>query len=204
MKAKDGTVKEVKNSIMKELLASVAKNPEAAAEKLFSCFGSLRGIVEAECEEIRDALDGDISTALYIKLAVALASRRECDKLTFGKKHSQDEIESYFKAFFFGISVETVAIMSIDSQGRVVAVDKAGEGTVNFSNVMPRKVLEIAKRRKAKSVIIVHNHPGGYPKPSDDDIVSARLLSEMLLISGIEVAQTYIVAGNECVSSDAK
>ena len=130
---------------LEELLGHVVKNPSEAVKKLSDSFGSMRGIVEAEPEEIRDALDGDMSTALYIKLAVSLASRRKSDLLTFGKKHSRGEIEDFFKAFFFGISVEEVAVMSLDSQGRVLGVDKAGEGTVNFSNVMPRKILEIAK-----------------------------------------------------------
>ena len=120
--------------------------------------------------------------------------------MLLGKKHTAEEIENYFKAFFFGASVETVAVMSIDSQDRVVAVDKAGEGTVNFSNVMPRKILEIAKRRKAKRVVIAHNHPGGYPTPSDDDVASSRMLSEMLFASGLELSASYVVAGNKCAS----
>ena len=129
---------------------------------------------------------------------VCLASRRESDKFAFGKKHTEDEIENYLKAFFFGMSVETVAVISIDAVGKVISIDKAGEGTVNFSNVMPRKILEISKRRRAKSLIIAHNHPGGYPYPSDDDMASAKLLSEMLAISGVEVLQNYVVAGSEC------
>ena len=192
----------MKNSVIKELLSCAVKNPEQTAETLISAFGSPIGIAEAECEEIRDVLLGDISTALYIKLAVSLASRRECDKLMLGKKHTSEEIENYLKAFFFGASVETVTVMSIDAQDRVVSVDKAGEGTVNFSTVMPRKILEIAKRRKAKSVIIAHNHPGGYPTPSDDDVASSKMLSEMLFASGINLSASFVVAGNKCVLVD--
>ena len=192
----------MENTLIKELLSAVVKNPEEVAEKLLLTFGSLGGIAEAECEEIRDVLLGDISTALYIKLAVSLASRRECDKLILGKKHTAEEIENYLTAFFFGASVETVAVVSLDIQGRVVAADKAGEGTVNFSNVMPRKILEIAKKRKAKSVIIAHNHPGGYPTPSDDDVVSSKMLSEMLCVSGINLSASYVIAGNKCILID--
>ena len=85
------------NRLMEELLRHVVKNPSETAEKLSDSFGSLRGIFEAEPEELRDALDGDVSTALYIKLAVALASRRKSDLLTLGKKHTQSEIEDFFK-----------------------------------------------------------------------------------------------------------
>ena len=191
------------NALVEELLSYVVKTPAETAEKLFDCFRSLRAIADAEPEEIRDALDGDMSTAIYIKLVISLVARREIDKLTFGKKYTEETIKKHFAAFFFGASVETVAVMSFDGGGRVLAVDKAGEGTVNFSNVMPRKILEIAKRRKAKLVAIAHNHPGGYPLPSDDDIASSKLLSEMLLISGVRVFANYVVAGNEFASINA-
>ena len=43
-------------------------------------------------QKIRDALDGDMSTALYIKLAVSLASRRKSDLLAFGKKQTHGHV----------------------------------------------------------------------------------------------------------------
>ena len=60
------------NRLIEELLGHVVKNSSESAEKLMGYFGSYAGIVEAEPEEIRDALGGDMSTALYIKLAVSL------------------------------------------------------------------------------------------------------------------------------------
>ena len=190
-------------ALVEELLAHVVKAPDKIANKLFDCFGSARAISEAETEEIRDALDGDDATAIYLKLAFSLAARREAEKLSLGKKHTEEEIKKHLVAYFFGVSVETVAVISFDGAEKVVAVDKAGEGTVNFSNVMPRKILEIAKRRSAKSVVIAHNHPGGYPIPSDDDFASSAILKEMLFISGINLSANYVVAGNECAKIDA-
>ena len=188
----------MKNAVLVELLSHVVKTPAVTAEKLENYFGSYTAIAEAEPDEIARALGGDMSCAIYIKLAVSLVSRRFCDKLTVGKKHTAEKIENYLLAYFYGMSVETVAVISFDSSGKLISVDKASEGTVNFSAVMPRKILEIAKRRHASGVIIAHNHPGGYPFPSDDDKASSKLLSELLLLSGIEVKANYIVAGSKC------
>jgi len=185
-------------ALVEELLTHVVKTPDEAARKLFGAFGSVRAIVEAEAEEIRDALGGDAATAIYLKLAFSLAARRETEKLSLGKKHADEDIKKHLIAYFFGASVEAVALISFDGTGKVIAVDKAGEGTVNFSNVMPRKILEIAKRRAAKSVVIAHNHPGGYPTPSDDDVASSNMLKEMLLMSEINLLASYVVAGNRC------
>lgn len=186
-------------SDLEELLSHVVKTPSQTASRLEEHFGSCGAIFEAEPVEIADALDGDMNIAIYIKLAVSLASRRYSDRLVSGTKYTDEQTESYLTSYFYGRSVETVAVLSLDSHGKILSLDKASEGTVNFSAVMPRRILEIAKRRGARRVVIAHNHPGGYPYPSDDDIASAKLLSELFLMSGMEKVDNYVVAGSKCM-----
>lgn len=192
----------MKIKLLEELLAPVTKSPAETAKKLAEKFGTFLEIAEAETHTVSEAIGGDLSTSVYIKLAVALSSRRICDSFKLGKKHIENEICDYLKALFFGLSVETVYMLSIDASGKVSACDKAGEGTVNFSNVLPRKIIEIAKRRGAKSVIIAHNHPGGYAHPSEDDLAATKLLTELFIASGIALEASYVVAGAECVKID--
>lgn len=181
-----------------EILSHAVKDPTEMASKLSNHYNSFVALAEADIEDIALTLDGDKSTALYLKLSLALVSRRKCDKFAFKKKHTKEETEDYLKAFFFGVSVETIVIISIDSSDKVIACDKVSEGTVNFSNVLPRRVLEIAIKRGARKIIIAHNHPGGYAIPSDDDLSSTKMLSEILSVSGVSVASSYVVAGAEC------
>jgi DNA repair protein RadC len=189
----------MKIKLLEELLAPISKDPRKTAERLADKFFTFLEIAEAEPHIISEAIGGDLQTSVYIKLAVALASRRVCDSFKLGKKHTESEICDYLKALFFGLSVETAYMLSIDASGKLAASDKVGEGTVNFSNVLPRKLIEIAKRRKAKSVIIAHNHPGGYAHPSEDDLTATKLLTELFIASGIELDASYVVAGSECV-----
>lgn len=180
-----------------ELLSHVVKTPSQTAARLEEHFGSYNSIIEADPIEIANALDGDMNVAIYIRLVMSLVSRRYSDLMIPGKKYTDEEIKSFLVAYFYGRSVETVAVLSLDSHGKVISLDKASEGTVNFSAVMPRKILEIVSRRGAKRVIIAHNHPGGYPYPSEDDKASAKLLSELFLMSGIESVENYVVAGSK-------
>ena len=183
------------------ILAHVNKNPDESAEKLAQKFDTLIGVFEADMLSVSDVLDGDMSTSLYIKLVSALISRRKCDAFKFGKKYTDEEIGEYLVSLFFGLSVETVYLLSVRDD-KVVACDRAGEGTVNTSNVLPRKLIEIAKRNKADSVIIAHNHPGGYAMSSDDDRTGTRILFELFLNSGIKLLDHYVVAGIECKKID--
>ena len=191
------TVKELQH-----FLAPTTKRSEEYAKILSERYSSFNEIAEAEMLDISEILDGDVSTSVYIKLAVALASRRVADSFKFGKKHTEDEILQYLIAKSFGLSVETIHIISENAQGIPISCDKAGDGTINYSSVLPRKIIEIAKRHNAKRVIISHNHPGGYAEPSDDDIASTRLLAELLKSSGIELVAHYVVAGEKCKKID--
>lgn len=188
----------MRDEILLSLISNVSVDFEAKAEKLINKYGSFLAVAEAEADDIAEVLGGDASLALYIKLSAALISRRGCDLFKFGKKHSEQEIEEYLKYLFFGLSVETVYLLSFDSFGKVLFCDRAGEGTVNISSVLPRKILEIAKKRRAAGVIIAHNHPGGYAKASDDDITATAMLRELLYSSGIELSAHYVVSGAEC------
>lgn len=183
--------------ILTGLLALVSKDGEEAAELLFRRYNGLREILEADLYSLSDVLGKHKKFASYIQIAVALVSRSVTDKFKFGKKHTIDEITDYFKALFLGLPVETVYIMSFDKERRIIACDYAGEGTVNFSSVFPRKLLEIAIKRKAASIIIAHNHPGGYAKPSAEDEESTEALSHLFSASGISLDAHYVIAGTD-------
>lgn len=187
---------------IKELLSHTVKDPEECSEKLMSHFGSAEAIFVADIHEISEVLSDDIKTAIYLKLCVALASRRVSDAFISGRRYGEDEIKEFLKAYFFGVSVETVVAVTFDRAGKFIALDKLSEGTVNFSSVLPRKILEVAKRRGAASVAVAHNHPGGFATPSCDDIESSKMLTEMLRISGIDVYGHYVVAGSDCKKTE--
>ncbi len=186
------------NGILAEILSRVFADGEEKARSLFGKFGSLIGVFEADADSIAEALSGDLRAAVYIKLCAAAVSRRGCDTFKFGRRHTEQEICEYLKYLFFGLSYETVYLLSLDREGRITASDKVGEGTVNASNIIPRKVLDLARKRGAARVIVAHNHPGGYAKPSDDDTSATALLRSLLISSGVGLEDHYVVAGNEC------
>ena len=187
----------MKDNLLENLLRHVVKDSRAASDKLIKKFGSFSDVADADIYAIADTVGGDMSTALYIKLACALVSRRRCDALKFGKNYKEEEIKEYLTYLFFGLSVETVYILPVRNN-KILACEKAGEGTVNTSNVLPRRLLEIVKRHGGDSAIIAHNHPGGYAAASDDDRSATRILREFFNSSGIKLLAHYVVAGCEC------
>ena len=138
-----------------------------------------------------------MQTTIYIKLLFAIASRRYTDSFKLGVSHTEGEIREYLKALFFGLSVETVYILSLDREGRVVSSDKISEGTVNASGVLPRGILERARKYGAMKIILAHNHPGGEAQPSEEDSDTMTAISQLLAISDIELCRGYIVGAGK-------
>ena len=68
---------------------------------------------------------------------------------------------------------------------------------MNSSDVYPRRLLELAVRSGAKSVIIGHNHPSSAPKPSHEDVVSTEGLASFFSSAGIRLLSHVVVSGRE-------
>ncbi len=181
-----------------ELLMSVTPRAEHYATLITERYGSAAALLEASADSIANTLQGDTRVALFIRLCCVLSVRRITDGFKIGAKHTEDEICEYFRALLAVASVETVYLMSLDPSSRVIACDFVGEGTVNYSSVFPRKLLELALKRGASGVVIAHNHPGGIASASPEDGFAMNMLFELFASSGINVLMGCIVANGEC------
>lgn len=142
-------------------------------------------------------MSGEIgeSAALAIKLYAYLCARRMTDKFKFGKACDSVDIVEHFKALYIPASVETVYIMTFDKSGYPIGCEYIGEGTVNSSEVLPRKILNVALRAGAASIVVAHNHPHGIAEPSAEDLQFNTLLSRTLGFAKIKLTHHVIVAG---------
>lgn len=70
------------------------------------------------------------------------------------------------------------------------------ESTVIDVRQIASKVLE----KKAAGIILVHNHPGGTPKPSRADIRETARLKDSLSMLGVEMVDHVIISGRRFYS----
>jgi DNA repair protein RadC len=73
-------------------------------------------------------------------------------------------------------------------------------GNLNASIVHPREVFNVAIRKSANAIILVHNHPSGDPTPSTEDIDITQRLIEAGHIIGIKVLDHIIIGDNKYIS----
>lgn len=182
--------------LAKLLVYPAGTNSEAYADMLLAKYMTVENILTAGINEL--ALSVDERTALYLKLLAFITSRRETDLFSFGKRHSRTEIAEYFKALFVGESVEKIYIMTFDSKDRAIGCELLGSGTVNSSDVLPRKAIEAAISVSASSVCLAHNHPFGTTVASGDDMNLTKILDSLFTSCEIKLLDHFIVAGQLC------
>lgn len=96
--------------------------------------------------------------------------------------------------------MECFGAIFIDQQNRHVATQILFEGTVDRAAVYPRNLMKRALELDAKGLILFHNHPGGTPQASDEDINLTHRMSEACTPLDIKVLDHFLIAGKEVLS----
>ncbi len=150
-------------------------------------------VIERECSVSRN-------TATFIRLVAYVTARRRTDFFTFGKKHTEEELKEFLRGLFYTRSNEALFMLALDKKGRYLSCEFVSEGTVNASEVTPRRLLELAMKAGAGTVVLAHNHPRGRAEASLDDVNSTAKLKLTLEYEGIDLDAHYIVAPDGCVN----
>ncbi|MBQ8321426.1 MAG: hypothetical protein IJX92_03575 [Clostridia bacterium] len=186
-------------ALLGELIEPVCRGEgRAIADKLLLRFGTLEYIFQSGIDEL-SAEVGE-GAAGQIKILAAITSRRVTDSYKPYEVYSTEQILDYLKALYLYEPVEVVYLISLDKESAFIACDKVASGTVNCSEIIPRKMLEIAAKRGAKSVIIAHNHPRGKTRPSDEDMQLTCVMMRVFATSQIRLDAHYIISGQESSS----
>ena len=91
---------------------------------------------------------------------------------------------------------ESFYIFTLDTKNQINGIFEVSRGSLSVSIVHPREVFKRALLQNANSIILLHNHPSGDPKPSKEDIdVTDRLIESGDLL-GIRVLD-HIIIGDE-------
>ena len=77
---------------------------------------------------------------------------------------------------------------------------KITEGSVNAASISIRKILDVALRFRAASVVLAHNHPGGLAIPSEEDKETTYRLADTLMAAGIVLLDHIILSDFDEIS----
>ncbi|MCD6295627.1 MAG: DNA repair protein RadC [Deltaproteobacteria bacterium] len=118
--------------------------------------------------------------------------RNTADALSYCKKHFQRLAREARKEEFH--------VVLLDEKQNVIKSEQITVGLLTESLAHPREVFNPAIRESASSLILVHNHPGGDPTPSQDDKTITLELKKAADTLGLRILDHIILAKDKILS----
>jgi DNA repair protein RadC len=87
---------------------------------------------------------------------------------------------------------EFLLVLTLTSSGQPISLKVVHIGGINYSVVEPASVFRQAIIEGAASIILIHNHPSGDPKPSHEDFEITRKIKQAGDLIGIELIDHVI------------
>lgn len=174
------------------------------AHRLIERFGSLRGVLEAERDELTAVKGIGESAANLIRFSRLFAGRylraASFDENDSHRFADTDSARRYYEGVFLGEKDEQIRAMAVTEDLRLVREDLILRGTFGRVELSARKMADFALRNGCDRLILAHNHPRGAAIPSMSDLTAttkyARLLFELdiIMLDHIIVGRTGSVS----------
>lgn len=113
---------------------------------------------------------------------------------------SPQTVKDYVRITYGGLPHEVFAVLFLDSQNRLIAVDEMFRGSLNQTSVYPREVVKAALAHNANAVLFIHNHPSDSPEPSRADELLTQTLKSALALVDVRVLDHLIATRTEVTS----
>ena len=168
---------------------------------LLERYGSIRGVLDADEADLQNVRGVGENTVLLLK-TVKETLRRYMSSPTGEKAFicSSADAGRYFVPILGFETDEKVYLMCLNARGGVISCTQIGTGTLRGVNVSIRRIVDEAVRRHCTSVVLAHNHPGGFAIPSVEDRSYTMELKHALELMDIRLMDHIIVAEGDYVS----
>ncbi|MBC8521302.1 MAG: DNA repair protein RadC [Methanomicrobia archaeon] len=171
------------------------------ANDLLTQFGGVKGIFEAEKEELMEIEGLGEAKVAQIKAVQALAGEYLKEKMkSVSKVRKSKEVFDYLYLTMRDLKTEKFKVIYLDSASQIIGDENLFEGTLNASSVYPREIVKSAVSKNAASLIFVHNHPSGDPTPSESDKAITEDLVYACNLVQIKVLDHIIIGDNRYFS----
>ncbi len=147
----------------------------------------VKGLGPAKCAELMAVLE----------LARRAMRQRLTERTVFD---TPDAVKHYLQLHLSTRAHEVFAVLFLDVQNRLIALEEMFKGTLTQTSVYPREVVLRALHLQASAVVLSHNHPSGSVQPSRADEMLTQTLKTTLALIDVRVLDHVIVAPGEALS----
>ena len=177
------------------------KNALQMGQELLDTFGGVAGLLHTSASDLK-RIKG-LGPAKRAELVAVLELARRAlaqqlqDKPLFNTPHA---VRDYLQLQLGSRPHEIFAVLFLDSQHRLIALEELFRGTLTQTSVYPREVVVRALAHQAGSVVLAHNHPSGAAQPSRADEALTQTLKAALALVDVRVLDHFVVTSTQAVS----
>ncbi len=177
------------------------KDTNVMAHDLIDRFGSLAGVFDASMRELTQVPGIGENAALLIKLVPQMMKKCQLSRVNDIRIfRSSKELGRFLVPRFMDERDEVALLLCLDSRKSLICCELLNRGVVNAVDITVRRLVELALKNKAASLVLAHNHPEGIVLPSREDEAFTRKAREALRLMGMELLDHIIVAGDRYFS----
>lgn len=103
-----------------------------------------------------------------------------------------------------GLEHEECWVLLLNRSRFIIDSVKVSVGCGDATVIDSKTIVRLALDRKASYVILVHNHPSGFPVPGQADIRETESLSEALCVCGLTLMDHVVVCDDSYYSFDSE
>ena len=163
------------------------------AHRLIDSFGSLKNVLCASRESLKEAGLSDVSIA-HIMLFNDMNGWLRRNGVVGKKLDDYNEMGILMVNEFDDSNVEKLVVLMLDGKDEVIELKTICEGSFRSTSVNMKHLVKSCLDRNAAKVAIAHNHPSGDIRPSAEDHVTTSSVENYLSGVGIELIEHFIVA----------
>ena len=186
-----------------ELLDPPVRPP--GTDALSGGFGGIAGLLHASADDLRRIKGLGPAKRAELVAVLELARRALAQELQRGAVFdSPDAVKQYLQLHLSHKGHEVFAVLFLDAQHRLLALEELFRGTLTQTSVYPREVVLRALHHHAAAVVLAHNHPSGSVQPSRADEQLTQTLKTALALVDVRVLDHVIVAPGMALSMAEK
>jgi DNA repair protein RadC len=177
------------------------KNVLQLAQELVNRFGGVAGLLHTPAEALKTVKGLGPAKRAELVAVLELARRALAQQLTQKPLFNTPQaVRDYLQLQLGGLHHEVFAVLFLDSQHRLIALEEMFRGTLTQTSVYPREVVKHALTLNASSVVLAHNHPSGTAQPSRADEALTHTLKAALALVDVRVLDHFVVTASQAVS----
>jgi len=171
------------------------------AQALLDDFGGWAGLLKASVADLSRIKGIGPAKRAEIAAVLEIARRSLLQQLAEAPVFdAPDAVRQFLRLKLGGLTHEVFAVLFLDAQHRLIAMEEMFRGTLTQTSVYPREVVKRGLDLGAAAVILAHNHPSGVAEPSRADELLTQALKSALALVDMRVLDHFVVGATEVAS----